>query len=226
MAEFSMNGDPVIDSTAEVKNSVLGKWTAVGARTLVTETIVGDYSYVMNNCDLIYTEIGKFCSIASQTRINPGNHPLWRATLHHFTYRSRSYRLGAEDENDFFDWRRSHKVIIEHDVWIGHGAILLPGVRIGIGAVIGAGAVVTKDVPPFTIVAGVPAKVLRRRLTLEVEAALMRVRWWEWPHEKISDALVDFRKLDAAAFAAKYDPATKERIHGQAGKGISNSISK
>ena len=224
MAEFSMNGDPVIDSTAEVKNSVLGKWTAVGARTLVTETSVGDYSYVMNDCDLIYTEIGKFCSIASQTRINPGNHPLWRATLHHFTYRSRSYRLGAEDENDFFNWRRSHKVIIEHDVWIGHGAILLPGVRIGIGAAIGAGAVVTKNVPPFTIVTGVPAKVLRRRLTLEVEAALMRVRWWEWPHEKISETLEDFRKLDAAAFAAKYDPVKKETSHAGAGKGISSSI--
>jgi phosphonate metabolism protein (transferase hexapeptide repeat family) len=224
MAEFSMNGDPVIDPTAEVKKSALGKWTAVGARTLVTETIVGDYSYVMNDCDLIYTEIGKFCSIASHTRINPGNHPLWRATLHHFTYRSLSYRLGAEDEDDFFNWRRSHKVIIEHDVWIGHGAILLPGVRIGIGAAIGAGAVVTKDVPPFTIVTGAPAKVLRRRVSSEVEAALMLVRWWEWPHERISDALEDFRKLDAAAFAAKYDPSKKETIHVGAGKGISGSI--
>jgi phosphonate metabolism protein (transferase hexapeptide repeat family) len=224
MADFSANGDPLIDSTAEVRNSLLGKWTAVGARTLVTETIVGDYSYVMNDCDLIYTEIGKFCSIASHTRINPGNHPLRRATLHHFTYRSRAYRLGAEDEDDFFNWRRSHKVIIEHDVWIGHGAILLPGVRIGIGAAIGAGAVVTKDVPPFTIVTGAPATFLRRRLTLEVEAALMRVRWWEWSHEKISDALDDFRKLDAAAFASKYDPEKRERTHAGAGKEISGSL--
>jgi phosphonate metabolism protein (transferase hexapeptide repeat family) len=224
MAEFPLNGEPVIDPTAEVKKSALGKWTAVGARALVTETIIGDYSYVMNDCDLIYTEIGKFCSIASHTRINPGNHPLCRATLHHFTYRSRPYHLGTEDENDFFNWRRSHKVIIEHDVWIGHGAILLPGVRIGVGAAIGAGAVVTKDVPPFTIVTGVPAKVLRRRLSPEVEAALMRVRWWEWPHERISESLEDFRKLDAAAFAAKYDPSKKETTHAGAGKGISGSI--
>ena len=97
-------------------------------------------------------------------RINPGNHPLWRAALHHFTYRSRSYDLHPEDDREFFDWRRAHPVVLGDDVWIGHGAILLPGVKIGTGAVVGAGAVVTKDVPPFTIVAGVPAKTLRRRV--------------------------------------------------------------
>jgi phosphonate metabolism protein (transferase hexapeptide repeat family) len=204
-------GEPRIDPTAMVKEATLGAWTAVGARTLIQETVLGDYSYVTNDCDIIYSQIGKFCSIASHVRINPGNHPLWRAALHHFTYRSRSYDFHSEDDYDFFDWRRSYPVVVGDDVWIGHGAILLPGVKIGTGAVVGAGAVVTKDVRPFTIVAGVPAKPLRRRVPPEVEAAFMRIRWWDWPHEKLADALEDFRTLDAGGFAAKYDPE-KERV--------------
>jgi phosphonate metabolism protein (transferase hexapeptide repeat family) len=211
--EEGKTGEPRIDPTAVVKDSTLGVWTTVGARTQIQETVFGDYAYVTNDCDIIYSRIGKFCSIASHVRINPGNHPLWRAALHHFSYRSRSYDLHPEDDHEFFEWRRSHPVVLGEDVWVGHGAILLPGVKIGTGAVVGAGAVVTKDVPPFTIVAGVPAKKVRRRVPPEVEAALMRIRWWDWPHEKLADALEDFRKLDAGEFAAKYDPEIERLTH-------------
>ena len=211
--ETEDRGQPRIDPTALVKESTLGAWTAVGARTQIQESILGDYSYVSNDCDIIYSTIGKFCSIASQVRINPGNHPLWRAALHHFTYRSRSYDLCPEDDHEFFNWRRAHPVLLGDDVWIGHGAILLPGVKIGTGAVVGAGAVVTKDVRPFTIVAGVPAKTLRRRLQPEVEAAYMRIRWWDWPREKLAAALEDFRALNAEQFAEKYDPEREELAH-------------
>ena len=204
-------GDPRIDPTAVVKESTLGVWTAVGARNLIQESTLGDYSYTSGDCDIIYSTIGKFCSIASQVRINPGNHPLWRAALHHFTYRSRSYDLHPEDDGEFFDWRRAHPVLLGDDVWIGHGAVLLPGVKIGTGAVVGAGAVVTKDVRPFTIVAGVPAKFIRRRFSPELEEAFMRIRWWDWPHERLAETLEDFRKLNAEQFAAKYDP-DKERV--------------
>ncbi len=203
--------DARIDPTAMVKDTVLGRWTAIGARTSIQETIFGDYSYASNDCDVIYSEIGKFCSIASHVRINPGNHPLWRAALHHFTYRSRFYELHPDDDQEFFNWRRAHKVILGDDVWIGYGAVVLPGVKIGPGAAVGAGAVVTKDVSPFTIVAGVPAKTIRRRVPPEVEEALLRIRWWDWPHEKLAEAMEDFRSLDAIAFAAKYDPEKEEQ---------------
>ena len=113
-----------------------------------------DYSYVVNDAQITYTTIGKFCSIAAMTRINPGNHPMHRATQAHFTYRASAYFPGESDEAEFFDWRRSHRVHIGHDVWIGHGAIVLPGRSIGTGAVIAAGAIVTKDVPAYTIVGG------------------------------------------------------------------------
>jgi len=196
--------EPYIHPTACVKDSILGRWTAVGARTEMRETVFSDYSYVMNDCQIIYAEIGKFCSIASHTRINPSNHPIWRATSHHFTYRSKFYGFGEDDE-EIFQWRRDHKVTLGHDVWIGHGAVILPGVKIGTGAVVGAGSVVTKEVKPYTIVAGVPARVIRRRLSEEVEASLIRIQWWNWTHDQLAEALEDFRCLDAASFAAKYD---------------------
>lgn len=197
---------PSIHPTALVKDSVLGAWTEVGARTSIKETEMGDYSYVVNDSQIIYAKIGKFCSIASHTRINPGNHPLDHAVLHHFTYRSRQFQL-AEDNEEFFDWRRSYRVTIGHDVWIGHGAVVLPGVKIGTGAAIGAGAVVSKDVLPFMIVGGVPAGVIRERFPKKVQEGLLRICWWNWPRKKLREALSDFRHLSAKDFVKRYDPA-------------------
>ena len=185
---------PWIDASAQVTDALLGSYTAVHARSSISETKLGDYSYVMEDCDIIYAEIGKFCSIASHVRINPGNHPLERASAHHFTYRSRSYGLAAEDDAAFFDWRRAHQVTIGHDVWIGHAAIILPGVSIG-----------TADVPAYAVVAGVPARVLRHRCDRAVAERLLRIGWWDWPHHRLAETLADFRGLDAAAFAAKFD---------------------
>ena len=90
-----------------------GAWCEVGARSKVAESSFGDYSYVANDSDITYTTLGRFCSIAAQVRINPGNHPLDRVALNHFTYRSSAYGLG-EDDAAFFDWRRSHRVVLGH----------------------------------------------------------------------------------------------------------------
>jgi phosphonate metabolism protein (transferase hexapeptide repeat family) len=158
----------------------------------------------MNDANIIYSEIGKFCSIAAFARINPGNHPLDRVALHHFTYRSRSYGLAEEDDREFFEWRRTHKVVLGHDVWIGHGAVVLPGVRIGTGAAIGSGAVVSKHIPPFAVAAGVPARVLRFRFDENVRAGLLGLAWWDWSRERLATALPDFRALGAAELIAKY----------------------
>ena len=196
---------PRIDPTAQVRDSVFGRYTAVGARTKVAECTFGDYSYVVNDSDLIYTDVGKFVSIASHVRVNPGNHPLQRPALSHFTYRAAAYDLG-EDEAAFFDWRRSFRCRLGHDCWIGHGAIILPGVSVGIGAAVGAGAVVTKDVPDFAIVVGNPARLLRYRFPEEIRAALLRIAWWDWSHEKLRETLPDFRSLRIEAFCARHDP--------------------
>lgn len=200
-----LNEKPTIHETAEIKDSTLGRWTEIGARTKIVETRLGDYSYVVHDCRIIYATIGKFCSIAAQTRVNPGNHPMHRAALHHFTYRSFQFDLGDDDET-FFDWRRDFPVHLGNDVWLGHGSTVLPGVSLGDGAVVGAGAVVSHDVEPFTIVAGVPAKKIRMRFSKEVQQALLRIRWWDWSQQLLQERLADFRNFDAADFAKKYDP--------------------
>lgn len=197
--------DPLIDPTATVRQSTFGRYTEIGARTSFVESSLGDYSYIVNDSNVIYTTIGKFCSIAAHTRINPGNHPMHRATQAHFTYRASAYFDDAEDEAEFFEWRRSHAVTIGHDVWIGHGAIVLAGRTIGDGAVVAGGAVVTKDVPDYTIVAGNPARIIRRRFPEAVAERLRAMRWWDWDHAKLRAALDDFRSLSVEAFLDRYE---------------------
>lgn len=195
---------PWVHELAILMDTILGCWTAVHARTRMFECTLGDYSYIMNDCEVDHAVIGKFTSIASHSRINPGSHPLWRPSLHHFSYRSVAYGFSSEDDDAFFQWRRDQGVVIGNDVWLGHGAIILPGVTVGDGAVVGAGAVVTKDVAPYTLVVGAPARVLRRRVTEQVEQWLREIAWWDWPREKLEEAFMDFRRCDAEQFALKH----------------------
>jgi phosphonate metabolism protein (transferase hexapeptide repeat family) len=196
--------EPSVDPDAWVQDSILGPWTQIGPGCVLLEAELGAFSYMVSNVGAIHAQIGRFCSIAWAAQINPGNHPLHRAALHHFTYRSPGYGLGEDDDAAFFEWRRAHPVTIGHDVWIGHGAIILPGVTIGTGAAIGAGSVVSRDIPPFAVAVGAPARPIRARFSETVQQGLHDIAWWDWPHARLSAALPDFRALDAADFVAKY----------------------
>ncbi|MDD2877935.1 MAG: DapH/DapD/GlmU-related protein [Acidiphilium sp.] len=199
----ALNAEPSVDPSADVQDVRLGRFCEIGPQCRIAESSLGDYTYVGAHSEVIYADIGKFCSIAAMARINPGNHPLERAALHHFTYRASKYGFGADDA-EFFAWRRRHAVVIGHDVWIGHGAIILPGRSIGDGAVVGAGAVVTRDIEDFAIVVGVPAKPLRFRFSETIRAQLKLIGWWNWTEAQLAAALNDFRVLPIEAFCERY----------------------
>ena len=196
---------PLIHPTASVEACELGRYTEVAERCRLVETVLDDYSYIMQDGSAWCARVGKFANIAASVRLNAPNHPTWRPTLHHFTYRSADYWDDVSTDVAFFDWRRTHTVRIGHDVWIGHGATVLPGVTVGDGAVIGAGAVVTRHVDPFIIVGGVPARRIRDRCDRKIAERLQALAWWDWDHAKLRNTLDDFRSLPIAAFLEKHE---------------------
>ncbi|WP_417666985.1 DapH/DapD/GlmU-related protein [Roseibium sp.] len=201
--KHSLTSAPNIHADALVLNCELGEWTEVGAHTEMRDSSMGDYSYIVQGGDVVWTTIGKFCSIARNVRLNPGNHPTWRASQHHFTYRAAAFDLG-EDDAAFFEWRKKDWVTLGHDVWIGHGATVLAGVTVGTGAVVAAGAVVSKDVAPYTIVGGVAAREIKRRFSVKQANALQDMAWWNWDHSILKARLNDFRELSIDAFIETY----------------------
>jgi phosphonate metabolism protein (transferase hexapeptide repeat family) len=203
-ARTRLSEAPLVHPTAEVVASALGRYTEICERCVVLETALGDYSYMMQDTQTWAASIGKFVNIASHARINAPNHPLWRATLHHFTYRANDYWPDAERDESVFDWRRENAVVVGHDVWIGHGATILPGVRVGNGAAIGAGAVVRRDVETYTIVGGAPARPIKPRFARGVGDRMDALAWWDWDHARLRAALDDFRTLSAEAFLEKH----------------------
>jgi phosphonate metabolism protein (transferase hexapeptide repeat family) len=197
---------PTIHPTSRIHESTLGAWTDIGPNCGISESSIGDYTYTAGDASIIYSTVGKFCSIASHVRLNPGNHPMHRVTQHHMTYRRRMFGFGDTDDDAFFDWRRAHHVTIGNDVWIGHGAIVMPGVSVGDGAVIGSGAVVTKDIAKYTIVGGVPAKVIRERFPREIAKRIAATRWWDWPRALLEERFDDLN--DVERFLALYGVET------------------
>ena len=193
---------PTIEADVVLNNTDLGAYTQIQAHSVLNDVTVGDFTYLAGYNQVDYAELGKFCSVASFVRINPGNHPAYsRVAQHHFTYRSSLFGFG-EDDAGFFAWRRKDKVIIGHDVWIGHNASIMPGVTIGNGAVIGTGSVVTKDVEPYSIVAGVPAKKIKMRFNHDIIEKIECSGWWDWDYETLRERLPDFRNMDE--FIRKY----------------------
>ncbi|QJD88248.1 CatB-related O-acetyltransferase [Cohnella herbarum] len=172
---------------------------------VVNDVRIGKYSYGADkHCypGALIASIGAFCSINEHSLIGMANHPTTLISTHPFLYYS-GKTIGNGIPNDLLekkilsgDWEsntKNERVVIGNDVWIGAGTIILPSVEIGNGAIIAAGAVVTKDVPDYAIVGGVPAKVIKYRFSPEEISILNRVKWWDWLDEKIA-SMSDFLK--------------------------------
>lgn len=195
---------PVLHPDCEVTDSTLGPWTEIGRASRVAHSSFGAYSYCDRFCDIANAEIGRFANIASCVRIGATDHPLDRASLHHFQYRSAAYWEDATDDADWFARRRSRLARIGHDTWIGHAAQIKPEVTVGHGAVVAAGAIVTGNVAPYAIVAGIPARPIRPRQPPAIAERLVALGWWDWDHARLRAALDDFRTLTAEAFLERH----------------------
>ena len=167
VGEFTIYNDFVHDPRLFEKNNVL-------------------YHYPVNGDRLI---IGKFCSIACGAKFlfNSANHSLASLSTYPFPIFYEEWGLNIQDVATA--WDNKGDIVIGNDVWIGYEAVVLAGVTIGDGAVIGARAVVTKDVPPYAVVGGVPARLIRRRFPDDTISALLALRWWDWPADKIKPRL-------------------------------------
>ncbi len=158
----------------------------------IFQSHIGSYSYVANNSQVICATIGRYCSIADNVIIGPGNHTLSNiSTSPIFTETRNALGIQWSDDTKVEPFR---PVSIGNDVWIGSRAIIIGGITIGNGAVVGAGAIVTKDVPPYAIVGGVPAKVIRYRFSPEVIEKLLELQWWNLPDETLKEHIALFQQ--------------------------------
>lgn len=164
VGDFTMYNDFVNAPTLFEKNNVL-------------------YHYPINHDKL---QIGKFCSIACGAKFlfNSANHTLSSLSTYPFPLFFEEWGLEKKDVTNA--WDNKGDIVIGNDVWIGYEAVILAGVTIGDGAIIGTRAVVTKDVPPYTIVGGVPAKPIKKRFSEETISALLEIQWWNWSEERIA----------------------------------------
>lgn len=195
----------IIHPTVRTREVQIGDRCEIGEDSYLEYASLGDFSYLGERCSVADAEIGRFCAIAANVRIGAPNHPLDRPTIHRFTYCPEYYDPAAARDAGFFAARRAARVVIGHDVWIGHGVTVLPGVTVGHGAVLAAGAVVAKDVKPYEIVGGVPARRIRDRLPSGLAARLMAIAWWDWPFETIMERLQDFQSADIEGFCARWE---------------------
>ena len=142
--------------------------------------------------------IGKYCSIAKGTCFDPGEHDTRTVSTYPFDVLMPQFAAG----------KKAHPICkgdirVGNDVWIGRGVTVMGGVTIGDGAVVAANAVVTKDVEPYAVVGGVPAKLLKHRFSPSVIDALMRIKWWDWPEKKIQEFIPDLLDRDIESFFFK-----------------------
>lgn len=185
--------------TVYLKNVITNPNIIVGEYTIYNDFVNNPKDFERNNVLYHYPinrdklVIGKFCSIACGAKFifNSANHTLDSLSTYPFPIFFEEWNLDVKDITKA--WDNKGDIVIGNDVWIGYEAVIMAGVTIGDGAVIGTRAVVTKDVPPYTIVGGIPAKLIKKRFQQDMIYNLLKIKWWDWPIEKISQHIFDIQ---------------------------------
>ena len=167
----------------------------LGATARLMNSRVGKYTRIKPGCVIKNADIGNYCSIANDVMAGLGQHPTCYLSTNSIFYKVGITAAFAKK----IDFEEERRITIGNDVWIGNGAVIMDGVNVGNGAIIASRAVVTKDVPPYAVVGGVPAKVLKYRFSADVIEALLSTAWWKLDDEKILAALPIFTDADITA---------------------------
>ncbi|WP_109694995.1 CatB-related O-acetyltransferase [Chitinophaga deserti] len=177
-------------SGVQAPGSSFGRHVVIFKNSVVSNCSVGAHTYIQKESVVLNADIGNFCSIAAGVVIGPGMHPVDGVTTHPAFYLKNTPLVRTFAGHDKVE--TSLRVRIGHDVWIGQHAMIMDGVTIGTGAVIAAGAIVTKDVAPYTIVGGLPARKLKDRFEEHIAEALLNSRWWEMDDNWLAAHADDF----------------------------------
>lgn len=173
-----------VGNFSRVDFSILHDYCRIDRNNHIYCSKIGKHSYTGMNTVIMHSEIGNYCSISWNVTIGGADHDYNRTTQHSFLYNKYD---GLRPPNDEVVYDRfSDPLLIGNDVWIAAGAVITRGVKIGDGAVIGSNAVVTKDVPPYAIVVGSPAKIIKYRFDKDIIKLLLKLEWWKWPEKKIT----------------------------------------
>jgi len=166
--------------------SKIAKHVAIYDGVVIMNSFISEFTYIQSFSTVLNTKIGKFCSIAGGVRIGLSEHPLAFISTSPVFYDSSQFlpKVLTKAKNDYGKFTET---VVESDVWIGQSAIIKSGVRIGVGSVIGAGSIVTKDIPPYTICAGNPARPIRKRFDEELCNLLVESKWWELNDSVLSE---------------------------------------
>lgn len=191
--ESKIGDNSLVGDDCFITGCEIGKNVIVERRNLLFNSMIGSRTTLGWNNTIRNAEIGKFCSVAWNCTIGGAQHPLHRLTTSFFPF-DKTYGIVNETELSEIEGAYSKPIIIGNDVWIAAGVQVLRGVNVGDGAVLGGGTIVTKDVPPYEIWAGVPAKKIGQRFSDVIIAELMEIKWWDLPIDDIKDNIDLFRK--------------------------------
>ena len=198
IANSQISSGCVVGDDCDLVDVVMSEYAEFARRNLIRKTRIGIGSYTGTNTIVKNAVIGNYCSIAWNVSIGGGNHAMSSASTYTPYWWKRTFDIELDDS------REAANCEIGSDVWIGAGANIVTGVRVGDGAVLGAGAVVVKDIPSFAVVGGVPARIIRYRFDEKTRKRLLKLAWWDWPRSRVA--------LAATLLHERLDEQTLEKL--------------